>query len=159
MELTTINILSLFETTKKQRLDFIANLMSRVYDGEIDIIKVHSYLKSMEDITGTLFDSKEYKLILLDAAYKVGKKFQMYNADFQISEAGVKYDYSMCGDEVLENLVAKQISLTEQIKLRQLHLKSLPPGGAEHVNIDTGEMTILYPPSKSSTTIVKTTLK
>jgi hypothetical protein len=156
-QLSTVSILSLFETSKEERASFVADVVDRLLQGNADPIKVHLQVKAMEDMVKSLNDNKDYKSILLDAAEKNGKKFTAFNAEFNIREVGVKYDYSKCGDIELTQLQAELDVLTERIKAKQKFLQTVPQAGIEILHED--ELIKVYPPSKTSTTSVAVTLK
>lgn len=169
-ELTTTNILGLFETTKEQRKSFIDDIMNRLRNEEVDPLKIHLQIKAMEEIIKSLTDSSEktnknflqaidYKNMLLDAAERNGKKFQMFNAEFSIKEVGTVYDWSKCEDSQLQSLLNQQNELKEKIKAKQDFLKTVPQSGLSILDETTGEMITVYPPAKSSTTSVAVSLK
>jgi hypothetical protein len=156
-QLTTINILSLFETTKEQRKSFVDDLITKLDNGEVDPLKVHLQLKAMEEIVKICTADENYKATLISAASHHGKKFMMFNAEFMTKEVGVKYDYSRCGDDELTILLVQSDELNAKIKQRQDFLKTVPITG---IDIRQGdELVTVYPPSKSSTTSVTVTLK
>lgn len=167
-ELTTTNILSLFETTKEQRTSFVQDIVQRLRDEQVDPLKVHTQVKAMEEIINSLTNRTEktnknftlaidYHKMLLDAAEKNGKKFQMFNAEFSVKEVGTAYDWSKCEDVELIEMLAKQDELKEKIKAKQDFLKTVPISG---IDIRIGdELVTVYPPAKSSTTSVFVTLK
>jgi hypothetical protein len=156
-QLSTVSILSLFETNKEERASFVADVVDRLIEGNADPIKVHLQVKAMEDMVKSLNENKEYKSILLDAAEKNGKKFTAFNAEFSIREVGVKYDYSKCGDLELTQLQAQLDVLTERIKGKQKFLQTVPQEGIQILHED--ELIKVYPPSKTSTTSVAVALK
>jgi len=169
-ELSTVNILSLFETTKEQRTSFVNDIIQRLRDEEVDPLKIHLQIKAMEEIIKSLTDSSEktnknfllaidYKNMLLEAAEKNGKKFQMFNAEFSIKEVGTVYDWSKCDDIELSELLQQQDALKEKIKAKQDFLKTVPLSGLVVTNEDTGDTYKVYPPAKSSTTSVAVSLK
>lgn len=147
--------LALFETTKAQRETFAAAIISEIKEGNIDPLKIHMQLKSAEHLLKSTNENPEYKSLLLDAAEKHGKKFETYNAEFQIKEAGTKWDYSNCGDEILDQLNSEMDLLNAKIKYREKLLQTLPETGMA-CPITGG---IIYPATKTSTTIVQCTLK
>lgn len=155
MELSTTSTLALFETTKAQRQTFVQNIITEVREGNVDILKLHMQAKCNEQLLKELIDSKEYKSLLLEQAEKHGKKFEMYNSEFQVKEAGTKWDYSNCNDEYYNELLRRQDTLNKQVKEREKLLQTLPSSGMACP--ETGNM--IYPASKSSTTIVQCTLK
>lgn len=156
MELMTASsALALFETTKEQRRTFIANIIAEAKEGNIDVLKLHMQAKCSEQLMKELLSNHDYKSLLMEQAEKHGKKFEMYNSEFQIKEAGIKWDYSKCEDTTYQELLQKQAELSEKIKAREKLLQTIPASGV--VDPDTGA--IIYPASKSSTTIVQCTLK
>jgi len=156
-ELTTTSILSLFDTTKSQRQTFVTDVLEKIENGEVNPIKVHAQLKKIEDIFKQLTGNDTYKKYLLDDVEKNGKKFEAFNAEFSVKEAGVKYDYSQCNDRELNSLMAAQETLDETVKNRQTFLKTVPVQGLEIRDGD--ELVTIYPPSKSSSTTVNVILK
>ncbi len=166
----TTSILSLFETTKEQRATFITDVVERLQNGEVDPLKVHLQVKAMEEIINglTCTDEKKnklftmalnYKAMLLEAAEKHGKKFQLHNAEFSIKEVGTTYDWSKCEDPELNELLAQQEALKEKIKTKQDFLKTVPAAGLLITIEETGETIRVFPPAKSSTTSVAVSLK
>jgi hypothetical protein len=153
----TISNLSLFETTKSQRQDFVQSVVNNLSEGLADPLKVHLQVKCMEDIIKQLTSSKEYKEMCLTEAFKFGKTFEHHNAKFEIKEMGVKYDYSNCGDPILQGYEQKIKSIEEDIKSRQAMLKAVPPTGMEILVDD--QLVTVYPPTKTSTTTVTVNLK
>ena len=74
----------------------------------------------------------------------------------ELAEVGVKYDYSQCGDPELNDLVEKIDQLTILLDARKEFLKRLPEKGVEIVKGD--EVIWIMPPSKTSTSSIKTTI-
>ncbi len=157
-QLTAPSILSLFDTTKEQRMSFVAAVINELESGNADALKLHNNVKCMEQIIKQLNESKEYKAHVLEAAEKYGsKEFEYGNAKIKIGEVGTKYDYSQCNDSVLADLTAQAEAINEQLKARQKFLQTVPAEGLEVVNGDTVER--VYPPCRSATTSVIVTLK
>ena len=156
MRIVTTTDLSLFETTKAQRQDFAQSVINSLKEGHTDPLKVHLQVKCLEDIVKQLTTHPEYKDLTLEEASKHGKSFELHNAKFEIKEAGVKYDYSNCGDPVYKALAEKLAELEKEIKDRQAFLKAVKPG--TEILIED-EVVILYPPVKTSTTSITVNLK
>lgn len=172
LELSTTSILSLFETTKEQRQDFISRVVMSVEAGEVDPLKIHLQIKCMEKIIEGITSTdekknkesaplaKRYKKALVEAAEKYGaKEFEFMNSKIKIGETGTKYDYSQCGDPELAEWTNRANELATKIKARQELLQNTPVKGMTIVNAETGEANTVYPPSKSSSTNVIVTLK
>ena len=157
-QLTTVNILSLFQTNKSERQSFVSDVIERLESGEADPIKVHAQVKKMEEIVKALNSNETYKSYLLDAAEKNGKKFMAFDAEWSIKEVGTKYDYSQCNDSSVIEMESKITELSDKLKARQKFLQMIAPEGIDIVTSD-GEMIKIYAPSKTSTTSVAVTLK
>jgi hypothetical protein len=158
-ELTTTNILSLFQTTKEERASFVSDVITRIEEGAADPLKVHLQIKAMEDIVKTLNGNELYKSCLLSAAEKNGRKFNLYSAEFSIKEAGTSYDFNHCGHLELLNKLALIETLKGEAKEMQDMLKKLKQEGMLIVDEATGETYKVYPPIKSSTTTVQVVFK
>ena len=164
--LTTTAILSLFETTKDERKSFVSDLIQRIEMGNANPINIHLQIKCMEDIIKTTLADPRYRDCLVDRSIKEGGRFTFHNSKFEIKEAGSKYDYTLCNDKIYETLrkkayveLSKELEeITIKVKEREKFLKSIPSAGQMIVDADTGEISTLYPPSKTSTTTVSVTL-
>jgi hypothetical protein len=163
--LQVLDQLSLICSDKKTRKAFCAHVLEQIEEGYVDALRVHTYIKNMEAILDTFTDEKKgyelatrYKASLLTEAEKYGKQFEKYNATFQIKEAGTKLDWTVCNDIVLNELLDLQKATDKLIKNRQEYLRTLPAKGVETVDEETGEVVMLYPPAKSSTTTVSVSL-
>ena len=157
-ELTPIEKISLFESSKDERQSFAINLVEQIESGSIDPLKVHLHIKCMEDIIKQLNDNTIYKKSLVDAAEKYGQKsFQFMNSKIEIKEVGTKYDFSQCADPVYQQFEQMADSAKDSLKKRGDFLKTVPIEGLE-LKIDD-EVVTVYPPSKSSTTSIAVTLK
>ena len=158
-ELSTINILSLFQTTKAERAAFVSNVITNIEDESVDPLKIHLQLKSLIDISEQLLENETYRKYLLSAAEKNGKKFTYQNAEFSIKEVGTKYNWENCDDAELKELLFNNEILKEKINAKQDFLKKVSVSGLLITHEETGETYKAFPPSKSSTTSVAVTLR
>lgn len=166
MQMQPLSILSLLNSNKTQRKSFCLQIVEQVENGDVDPIQVHVFLKNLEQIFKTLTDEKtgkdfaeRYKNALMAAAEKEdGNQFEKYNAKFQIKETGVKYDWSVCEDPVLEGLQAEFEAAKKDLEARQEFLKAVPESGLLVTDETTGETKKVYRPAKSSTTSISVTL-
>lgn len=166
-EIATTSVLSLMETTKEQRQSFALDVIERIESGEVNPLKIHCQIKSMESIIELFNDKKKnpttaeryHKLVLDEASKQGGKSFELHNGKFQIKEAGTVYDWSKTEDLELLELLQQQDVLKEKIKSKQEFLKTVPTDGLLITNETTGDTYKVYPPSKSSTTIVSVSIK
>jgi hypothetical protein len=157
-DLTATSILSLMDTTKDQRRTFVEDVVRRIDAGEANPLTVHAQVKSMENIIETLTDHPLYRQHLLYEAEKHGKKFEFHNSEFQVKEAGVKYDYSKCGSLALADAIEMLERQKLFVKEFQDQFKAIPTAGLEVINQATGEVEHWYPPTKTSTTVVSVKL-
>jgi hypothetical protein len=142
----------------KQELAKIAdNCLNELLDNG-RILETHEFITKMEFFIKKLKDNPEYYNYL---SYEVAKYGSAHTTStgtkMELAEVGVKYDYVFCEDDTYNELVVKRMSLDEQIKDREKFLKSIPTEGIEIVDMD-GIVKRVYPPSKSSTSSVKTTI-
>lgn len=83
---------------------------------------------------------------------------EMNGATFQTMEAGISYDFSLCGDPIHTELMQTLEKAKTSIKKREDFLKGI--NGHETIVIEgTGEIVTIYPPSKKSSTTIKITIK
>lgn len=161
-ELRATSILSLMDTTKEQRRAFAEQVIEEIEQGNVNPLLVHCQIKAMENLIGQFTDKgdlkERYMTHVMDEAAKHGKKFQFHSGSFETKEVGVKYDYSKCNDAELAALEIKAELLDKEIKARQSFLKSIS-GSLDVVDKDSGEVTTMYPPAKTSTTSVAVSLK
>lgn len=160
LEMPATSVLSLFETTKDQRLSFVMSVVDQLQSGDTDPLKVHLHVKMMEEIIKQLNANTIYKSAILEAAEKYGEKsFSFNNAKVEIKEVGVKYDFSKCEDTILGALYAQQERLDAEIKKRETMLKSVDGKGMLVTDEVTGDTFKVYPPAKTSSTSIAITLK
>ena len=157
-ELSTLSILSLFETTKEQRLSFVLDVMNKLEHGEVNPLKMHLQVKALEEVVKLILSNTNYKDIVLDEAKKYGKKFNYLNSEVSIKEMGVTYDYKNTGDDELNWLNRQLDSYSVKVKNREQFLKLIPIEGMDIVT-DQGEVKKIFPPIKNSTTSISVSLK
>jgi len=122
------------------------------------IIETHEFITKMEFFIKQLKENPEYYNYLSYEIAKYGSHhITSTGTRIELAEVGVKYDYTFCEDDKYNEMVVKKMALEEQIKERQIFLKSLPVEGIEILDED-GVLKRIYPPSKSSTSSVKTTI-
>ena len=155
--LPATGVLSLFASSKEDRRAFASQVVHSILEGEVNALDVHLKVKYMEDTLEAIKEDKAYRKECIEAAQRVlggVKETVYYGAKIKVNEVGVKYDYSVCNDPVMNELLEQQKELAEAVKERGQFLQKIPLAGLETVNEDTGEVYTIYPPSKSSTTSV-----
>jgi prefoldin subunit 5 len=156
-ELSATSILSLFQTTKAERQSFVAEIINKVKDGGYDPREFHYQLKCMEQIIEMIKENEDYKKVLISVSEKWGRSFQYENSKFEVKEVGVKYDFSVCNDPVMNDLIKQKEELAKSIKEREAMLKAIPESGMELLQDD--EVITIYRANKTSSTAVAVTLK
>lgn len=133
----------------------VEKAIQAVVDGEIDPITAHINVSRMEAAIKAYKDNPQVRAITLNELGKYGKRQAFGDCTLEMKEGGVKYDFSQCGDSLLAEMYATRDALLADIKDREAMLKALPLSGVALA--DTGE--VVYPPAKSSKTIITTTFK
>jgi hypothetical protein len=92
------------------------------------------------------------------AEHYSGKKFPAFGATFTKTEVGTKYDYSLCGDPVLNDLLEASKVLAEKVKARMERLKAQkePENILDEVS---GEVYLITPPIKRSKSGLNVSIK
>ena len=145
-EIDRLNSL-LMESERQYKKD-VADREKRIDELTAELDKELEWKPS--DSTGTNMEQKSYEELA-----KYGKSHQFGDCRLEEAESGVKYDYSMCGDSKLRDMYETLEALKVDIKEREMMLRSMPASGL--ADPETGE--VLFPPARSSKTIIKTTFK
>lgn len=135
--------------------DIAKSAIEAVVEGWVDPIVAYTNISKMEAAIATFKKDDKVKEITMREIEKYPKNHTWGDVKLEIVEAGVKYDYSECGDSQLAELYRMRQALDADIKEREAFLKSVPISGVAIP--DTGEM--VYPPEKTSKTTIKTTIK
>jgi hypothetical protein len=135
--------------------ELAARAISSVVNGEVDPITAYINISRMEKAIALYKDNVDVRDITLRELSKYGKKQTFGDCVLEECESGVKYDYSMCGDSKLADMYATLEALKADIKERETMLKHIPSSGV--ADPDTG--VVMFPPARSSKTVIKTTFK
>lgn len=135
--------------------DIVSTAVGQIKDGAVDPIVAHCNLSRMENAIKAIKGDKDVRDITLRELSKYGKRQAFGDVVLEETEAGVTYDYSECGDSRLVEMYSMRKALEADIKAREKMLQALPASGM--ADPETGE--ILYPPTRTSKTVIKTTFK
>ena len=145
------------DITKAELKGAVLNTVETLKDtgGVLDladlVTKIDFYIKELKA-------NKEFIELTRDEVMKYGKDILLSSGTkIELAETGVKYDYSQCNDTKLQQLELQIADLEEKVEMRKKLLKALPICG-EEIHAGDGELYVIYPPSKSSTSSFKTTL-
>lgn len=136
-------------------LELANNAIEAVVNGEVDPITAHINICRMEQAIKLYKDNDRVRDITLRELSKYGKAHQFGDCRLEEAEVGTKYDYTSCADSRYTEMVKLRETLDIDIKDREKMLKNLPHSGM--ADPETGEL--LFPPSKTSKTSIKTTFK
>ncbi len=135
---------------------YVDQVVKSIQDGEQNPLDVHLSRVKMEKILKEINDNPDIQDAVMKEFEKYGERIVEYKgALLQQQEAGVKYDFSGCGDPVMDEYLRQLDDMKLKMKEREKFLKNIPVSGI--VDPETGSF--IYPPSKSSKTTIKTTLK
>lgn len=101
----------------------------------------------------TLDNTKE---LAMTEQMKYGKRAELFGAEVSQMESGVRYDFSQCNDPVYSELKALHEESKNKLSEREKFLKALPH--EIPFVTDDGEIIVIKPPIKFSTTTIKVTL-
>ncbi len=134
-------------------------IVSMVTEGDVSPLEMHARLSFAEKVIKDVKENLCYRESLLNEAEKYGKSFTKNGCDFTIKESASKYDYSNCNYPPYQKLQKQLELISEEKKSTETYLKSIPISGTTVVDEETGEVLKIYPPSKSSKTIVQVTIR
>ena len=129
---SVISYIRLMPATKSEQETAANQIISAIHENQVDALEVKLYLDSIKKTIELVDKSTIYKSKVIEEAQRYNEKtFGLKGA--KITVAGrTSYDYSVCNDEVLNDLLAQQKQLELMIKNRQEMLKI-------GVNPETGE--------------------
>lgn len=140
--------------TKANILALSERIAAIVTEGVADPLET---IAKLEAIKGVCEESrKKLESFVRSEIEKYGKEpATKLGAKFELSETGVKYDYS--NDAVWKGLVAQLVPIQEKIKEREKFLKTVTKAFAQ-TDTETGETIEVFPPTKTSNSSFKVTL-
>ena len=122
-------------------------IVTALDNGEVNPLDLKLAFKAIEDLGKKVKGSLDTRLV--ETASKYEKTFMYKGSEFTTMEAGVRYDYSECGHQEYNDLVAEIARLDKRKKEIEEDLKGIK-GSRTEVNEDTGEVIKLYPPQTVS---------
>lgn len=124
------------------------------------ILEAAEALTVMENFIKEVRSSKEFTDYVREEVSKNGNNITASSgAKIELAETGVKYDFSKCGDLILDELIHASEVIESHIAERKDFLKSCPLSGTTLLHEETGEAYTVYPPTKTSNSSYKITLR
>lgn len=157
LQLPLIDIQSLKPSTATAN-DLACAIIDTVLSGYVNPLDLPVKKKCIEQALDAALKNAGVQSAIIEEINKHGKSASHLGAKLEVMEAGVRYDYSKCNDSELMRLEADLLAATNAVKLRQQFLRTIPTEGQTIISQLTGEVETIYPPSKSSTTTIKTTM-
>jgi len=150
-------LLTMMASTSTQIDIFSDGVIESVQGGEINPLTVLIQLKAMEKATERILKEID-KNIMSEADKYPGTTFEFMGNKITKAEHGTKYDYSGCGDPVLDDLLWQAKVLNEKVKARQERLKAQtePENILDEVS---GEVYLITPPIKRSKSGLNVSIK
>ena len=148
-----VSALSLMPETKREQEVFVDKLVESVKHGAISPLKAEAIIANLEQVAKAYRANNEVKDMLLQAVQFKGGKCEDFNAKFQVSEAGVIYDYE--NSKTWRDLTIEIETLNEKRKTIEAALKLATP---EVPFVDPTNSEKITECKKVFKTIVKTTI-
>ena len=156
---TEIKGLTGFPTTKTGIKSYAEAALNEILDGFVNPLEIKVRLTAMKAVIDEIEKSEEYKSAILAEAgkYQKDELKDLYNASIQIKEQGVKYEYTACNHPQYNALTAKIEALTAKRKSFEKYLQTVDCE-TEYIYPKTGEICLINPPVKTSTTGITITI-
>lgn len=157
-----MSTIKLFDNYPKNKFDqqMLANdIILPVIEGEVNPIETYIKARSMLEALKIVTDDDRIKDLVITEVEKYGNKAEFNSANLQVKDVGVKYDYSVCNDQIYNDLLYMLNDIKEQIKIREKFLSKIPSEGTTIVYEQTGEVRTIYPPIKQGSQGITITFK
>ena len=157
-----MNAIKIFDNYPKNKFDqqMLANdIILPVIEGEVNPIETYIKARSMMEALKIVTDDDRIKDLAITEVEKYGNKAEYNSANLQVKDVGVKYDYSVCNDQIYNDLLYMLNDIKEQIKIREKFLSKIPSEGTTIVYEQTGEVRTIYPPIKQGSQGITITFK
>ncbi len=154
---TAMGAIRLLANTQTQ-IDVMSDqLIEAVKNGEASGIELFIFLNAFAKIAERV--KKEIGENVMNEADKYpGTSFEVFGNKVEKAELGTKYDYAICGDPVYVRRKDIADKAAEQLKEREAFLKALKQP-ITIVDEDSGEVVMVSPPVKTSTSGIKITIR
>lgn len=138
------------EVTKESIKEQSLALLKDLDEGHFSPLHLAAQLKFVEDVITNIKEEVRQRVIAEQDKYGKGD-MTYYGARFDIKEAGVKYDFTECNDDIWNDIYQQMEALNEKRKEREAFLKTLKERFT-YIDESTGEIVTIYPPQRKSTT-------
>lgn len=154
---TASEYLTLGPSTQTQIDVFSDGVIESVQSGEINPLAVLIQLRAIQKASERIL--KEIHPNLMNEAGKYAEnEFEFAGNKITKSEHGTRYDFSNCGDTVYQRLFELAFEATGQLKERENFLKAVK-APFSLLDESTGEVVVIQPPTKKSTSGLNVSIK
>lgn len=152
-------VLRLNPSTNSQIQSFKKQIVESVEEGLSNPLDILVRCRAIEKAVGEIIPAIQQK-VLSEAEKYPEKTFDFLGNSLEKTEAGVKYRYELSGDPIWMQLDADVMTATERRKDREAFLRTIKSGDiVKAVDPSTGEEVTLKPVPRTSTSIVKVSLR
>lgn len=152
---SVLGVLDQFATSAEGIAKFAHLVIQEVEEGRVDALRIALFMKTMEHIKDAV-NKKLTEYYVREAEKHPGKSFDYRGAEIAIAQHGTKYDYSVCGDPVWNDLKKISDEAGKQLKEREEFLKVLK---TPTDLIIEGEGVTVRPPVKTSKTGINISIR
>lgn len=138
---------NLLDLNKQYMTDTVRMATQSVTEGHYDAIKALVYAKKGLELF-TLLEKSVRPIAEHEAKLAKGEIYSLHSVDVSSRESGVKYDYTVCGDNEWSDLKSRHDALTLELKEREEFLKKVNKT-MEVVDTDSGETYTINPPLRT----------
>lgn len=143
----------------KSQIKIAANLSVEEVLNNGNVLQSAEVISKIELFLKEIKSNKDYIDSVRTEIQKFGKDYKTSTGTkLELTEAGTKYDFANCNDKIYFELLNEFESIKDKIKNREEFLKKVPASGIEIVD-ENGEVYLIFPPSKSSTSTYKVTIQ
>jgi uncharacterized protein (DUF1015 family) len=154
---SAVGVIRQFAVSKSGIEIFSKQVIEAVQSGEVNALELKATFKAIEKIIEKVDEAtKENQVRAADKWME--KKFTAFGAEIEKAEVAVKYDYSICGDPVYDQRLKIFNEAKAQLDERQNFLKALSEP-LRLVDEGSGEVALVHPPLKKSTSGLKFSFK
>lgn len=151
---TAINYLTVLPSTKEEVASFASQVIAAVKSGEVNPLTLKAQMKFIQKCFETI--EEQTCIDWIREASKYGKSFEYKGWKIEEMEAGVKYDFTECGDPDWKDCCEMERAGYESRKEREKFLRTLS-APITLVSEITGEVVKITPPIRKSTSTLKFT--
>lgn len=131
----------------KEKADMMMDLID---EGHYNVLTLAVRLKYFKDMAAAI-EERMRRYVLDDLGkYPKGQEIVHHNALFTAKDAGVRYDFTGCGDPQWDDLNDSLNSIKAKMKEREKLLRSIK-GSMTIVDEATGEVCTVYEPVRTAT--------